>query len=697
MERRAGAVLLAAVLSLAALAPRAHAEGLPETGEGSLVYRTAEGRYEAVPLRHTDVQIDVRGLVASATVTQVYENHSPTPVEATYVFPLPHDAAVYEMEMRIGDRVVRSVVKEREQARRTYEAAARSGQRAALVEEERPNIFTTSLANLMPGDHVEVRLSYVEPLAWDDGRVRLVFPMVVGPRYIPGEAHDSEGDGSEDGDPMATASQAPPDADRITPPLRRPDVRPGHDLTLRVSADLGAPLVQVASPSHEIEWERQGRGVTARLAQRTTLPNRDFVLELQREAAAGPQTALFLSPAGAGDETHFMLVAYPPSVERLQQRAPLDLVFLIDVSGSMEGTSIQQARAALLQGLDRLRPGDRFNVVAYSDAFHALSEASLAATGENLENGRRFVRGLAAGGGTELLPALQHVLADAPAEGVTRYIVLLTDGDLGNEDQIFNALERGLGAARLFTVAIGSAPNHHLATRMAEYGRGSFTHIADVSEVQAQMGKLLDQVDSPVLTGVSLQWEGAEATDVFPTRLPDLFLRQPLVVYGRLPGGARGRLRVSARQGSSDYAQDLPFAAQEARFHPGITSLWARQAVKERMDEWRRAASDEEREPFRLQVVELGTRYHLVTRFTSLVAVEEVVANATGTLQQTVVPTELPQGWVMEKVVGDNPQGGSADLFLEALGAALLTLGLALALVGAALAPRRTAARPVRS
>jgi Ca-activated chloride channel family protein len=659
MQRRIAVLLV--LSGFVTAAPRARAESaLPPVTEGSLLFRSpVSGLYEAVPLQHTEVSIDVRGLVSSATVSQVYVNGSDTPVEAVYVFPLPHEAAVYEMEMRVGDRLIRSVVKEREQARQAYQAARAEGKRAALVEQERPNIFTTSLANLMPGDRVEVKLSYVEPLAWQDGRVRLVFPMVVGPRYVPGEV------------PV-------PDASNISPPLRHPGARPGHDISLRVRADLGAPLAEVTSPSHEIDWAREERAAVVTLARRATLPNRDFVLELQRDEASQPQTALFLSPDARGGETHFMLVAYPPSPEALGERQPLELVFLIDVSGSMSGTSIEQARAALLQGLDRLRPGDHFNIVAYDHAYRWFKPTAVQASAEGLEEGRRFVRGLAAEGGTELLPALQHVLDTPVTPGLTRYVVLLTDGCLGNEDEVFGALERGLRQSRLFTVAIGSAPNHYLATRMARYGRGSFTHIAEVSEVQAQMGRLLDQIDSPVLTGLALRWDGVGAEQVFPDRLPDLFLRQPLVVYGRLPGFARGRVRLSAQSAGAPWEQEIAFAAEATAFHPGITTLWARQAVETRMDAWRRAGSDQERESVRLAVVEHALRYHLVTRFTSLVAVEEVVANPDGTLQQARVPTELPSGWKMEAVVGDNPSGGTADLFLEALGAALLCAGLAL-------------------
>lgn len=675
MRRRSVSTVLPALAALVLAALPLAAESLPDAalGQPGLFFRSpVSGRYEAIPLQHTDVAIDVRGLVAAATVTQVYVNHADTPLEAVYVFPLPHEAAVYEMELRVGDRVIRSAVKERQQARQTYEAARGEGRRAALVEQERPNVFTTSVANLMPGDRIEVRLAYVEPLAWDEGRVRLVFPLVVGPRYIPGDAVDRSGTGWS-----ADTTQVP-DASRVTPPLRHPASRPGHDVSLSVRADLGTPLAAVTSPSHEIVWTREESAALVTLARRATLPNRDFVLELVREPATEPAAALFLSPDPRGSETHFMLVAYPPSPEAVAERAPLEMVFLIDVSGSMSGTSIEQARAALLQGLGRLRPGDRFNVVAYAHDYSWFAPAALEATPEGLEAGRTFVRALTAEGGTELLPALRHVLVTPVTPGLVRYVVLLTDGCLGNEDEVFGALESGLGENRLFTVAIGSAPNHHLAARMARFGRGSFTHIADTAEVQARMGRLLDQIDSPVLTALGLRWEGASAAQVFPERLPDLFLRQPLVVYGRLEGFARGRVILQAHSATGSYEQEFALSADGARFHPGITTLWARQLVEDRMDAWRRAGTDEEREAIRLPLVEHAVRHHLVTRFTSLVAVEERVANTDGTLREARVPTELPSGWQMEAVVGANPMGGTADRFLEALGAALLCAGLAL-------------------
>ncbi len=596
----------------------------PPVYEGSLLYRSPiSGRYESVPLVHTDVTLDVRGLAAAATVTQQYVNSGTEPIEAVYVFPLPHDSAVYDMEIRIGNRLIRSVIREREEAKRVYESAKSEGKRAALVEEERPNIFTASVANLMPGDHIEVRLRYVEPLRWEDGRIRLVFPMVVGPRYIPGtQAVGHTGTG------WAVDTDAVPDASRITPPVRNPDSRPGHDISLSVDLDSGFEFGSINSVSHAITVRRLPDGRRhVELASGATIPNKDFVLEVQQAESTQPKTALFLSPEPGTGETYFLLSAFPPTVQPVK-RMPVEMLYMIDVSGSMGGTSITQAREALLQALDRLGPNDRFGILAFNHAYYEFASEPLTATTENLAAARRFVQHLEAGGGTEMLPALLHLMRKPETSGYLRHIILLTDGDLGNEEQIFAALRLKLGGARLYTVAIGSAPNFFLATKMAQFGRGTFTHIADIGEIREQMGRLLETIESPVLTDVKLSFEGVEVAEIYPQRPPDLFL------------------------------------------------VWARQRVEDLVDRWR--LSDEDaRSGIRATLIAHAIRYRLVTRFTSLVAVEEIVANASGASTQVPVPTELPAGMQMDKVFGA-PATGSADAFLEAFGVALLLLSLVL-------------------
>jgi Ca-activated chloride channel homolog len=634
-------------------------------GEGVLLYRSPVTQlYEAIPLAHTDVALDVRGLLASATVTQQYVNSSGQPIEAIYVFPLPHDATVYDMEIRVGSRFIRSAIRERAEAKRTYEAAKAEGRRAALVEQERPNIFTASVANIMPGDRIDVRLRFVQALAWQDGRIRLTFPMTIGPRYIPGtEAIGQEGTG------WAADTDAVSDASRITPPVA-PAGRAGHDISLAVDLDPGFETASLRSVSHEIDTRRLPDGRQhIQLAGGPTIPNRDFILEIQQAESTIPQSALFLSPDGATGETHFLLATFPPTVQP-GERTPVEMLYLIDVSGSMSGTSIEQAREALLEALDRLRPGDRFDVLAFNQSFEELSPEPLAASPENLESARRYVKGLDAGGGTEMLPALLHTMRKPARPGYLRHIVLLTDGDLGNEEQIFAALRGELRNARLFTVAIGSAPNFFLASKMAQFGRGSFTHIADISEIRKQMGSLLETIESPVLTDVKLEFQGVEAGEIYPSRPPDLFLRQPLFIYGRIPRGGAGTLRLTAKDGSAPYETAIHFDTGSSSFHPGITTLWARQRIDELSDRWR-TAEESARGDLRAGIVAEAIRYHLVTQFTSLVAIEQVVANPGAQSSSVAVPSELPAGMQMEKVFGA-PATGTADGFLEILGVCLV-------------------------
>jgi Ca-activated chloride channel family protein len=578
---------------------------------------------------------------------------------------------VYDLEIRIGQRIIRSAIREREEAKRIYEAAKAEGKRAALVEQERPNIFTASVANLMPGDKVDVRLRFVQPLQWEDGRIRLTFPTVVGPRYIPGtQPVGYSGTG------WSLDTDAVTDASRITPPVRHPDSRPGHDLSLAVELDAGFHTASVKCVSHGVNVRKLDDGrQRVELAAGATLPNRDFVLELYQAPGAVPQTALFLSPEPGAGETHFLLAAFPPTAPR-SERVPIEMLYLVDVSGSMAGTSIEQAREALLQALDRLSPGDRFGIVAFESNFTAFAPEPLLATTGNLDAARRWVRSLEANGGTEMLPALRHLMAFPGLVGHLRHILVLTDGDLGNEEQIFDALRRNLGDARLFTVAIGSAPNHFLATKMAQFGRGSFTHIADAAEIQQQIGRLLDRIASPVLTNVTLAIEGVQAAEIYPEKLPDLFLRQPLVIYGRIANGKAGRVRFAARAGSSAFEANIPFDAAKATFHPGITTLWARQRIEDALDRWR-TAEEKDRDGIRAAIVADAIRYRLVTRFTSLVAVEEVVANPGGQQHTAAVPTELPHGWQLDKVFGA-PATGTADEFLEALGVVLLLSSITL-------------------
>jgi Ca-activated chloride channel family protein len=456
-------------------------------------------------------------------------------------------------------------------------------------------------------------------------------------------------------------------------------MRTEHDIGISVDLDPGFATSSVASISHEIKVETQARGKQhVELAGGTTIPNRDFVLEVTQAQTRETNTSLFLSKGGDTGETHFLLSEFPPSVQPTE-RMPVEMLYMIDVSGSMQGTSIDQARSALLKALDRLRPGDRFGILQFSNGYSEFAPAPLAATPQHVQIAREYANGLRAGGGTEMLPALIHLMEKPAIPGYLRHIVLLTDGDLGNEEEIFAAMREDLGSARLYTVAIGSAPNLYLATKMAQFGRGTFTHIADINEIEKQMTGLFDKLESPVLTDLKLSFEGVDVEDIYPQRLPDLFSGQPVQIYGRITKGRHGVAHLTGRTGDEWIDQTIPLDTGTAVFHPGITTVWARQKVEELMDDWQKADEAGQQE-IRNNVIAHAIRYRLVTKFTSLVAVEETIVNPGGQSSTAAVPGELPAGWQMEGIWGA-PATGTSDAFFGTVGVTLLLAGLALFLV----------------
>jgi Ca-activated chloride channel family protein len=473
---------------------------------------------------------------------------------------------------------------------------------------------------------------------------------------------------------MVKDTDAVLDASRITPIVRQPESRSGYDISVNVDLDAGFEISSVASVSHEIKVSQiANRRYHVELAAGAVIPNKDFILEVRQAETEQPKVALFLSP---GKETgHFLLAAFPPTVKP-QERAPVELLYMIDISGSMAGTSIEQARGALLAALDRLRPIDRFGILAFNSTYQEFSPEPLQASPDNVAAARRYVQHLEANSGTEMLPALTHLMTKPQSPGHGRTIILLTDGDLGNEEQIFTAMHADLGEARLYTIGIGSAPNVFLASKMAQFGRGTFTHIADVSEIKEQMARLFASIESPVLTDVKLSCEGVEVSNVYPERPPDLFVGQPLIICGQITKGRVGKVHLTARAGNEPYETVIPVNESKATFHPGITTLWARQRVEDLMDHWRES-DQANRAEIRQSLITHAIQYNLVTRFTSLVAVEEIVVNRNGQSNTAPVPTELPAGTQMDKVFGPPPTG-TADEFLEALGVMLLVSGIVL-------------------
>lgn len=645
-----------------------------EVGRGSLLLRTdMEGLYRHAPVLHTDVDLRVSGMVVRAKVVQRFRNPGEHWAEGVYVFPLPDNAAVDHMRLRVGGRVIEGVIEERLQARRTYERAKRAGRKASLVEQERPNMFTTSVANIGPGEQVSVEIEYQQALRYNAGQFSLRFPMVVGPRYIAGRPAPSAVVPGFSGSGWAVATDEVPDAARITPPVLHPSQGTVNPVALRVDLDAGFPLRRLESRYHPIRTEPKGPGrVQIRLADATVPADRDFELAWVPDSGHAPAAARFTEQLDGQTYSLFMIL---PPASGPQPRLPREVIFVIDTSGSMAGDSIDQARAALRLALARLTPADRFNVIQFNSVTDALFDAPRPAAGAAVQQALRYADGLRASGGTEMGPALELALNGRAGTGRVRQVIFLTDGSIGNEARLFDLIRARLGDSRLFTVGIGSAPNAHFMRTAARHGRGSFTYIGHVKEVQEKMRALFAKLETPVMTDLRVTGPDGEPVATWPRRLPDVYSGEPVTFTTT---ARMGEITVSGTQGGSLWRTTL--AARGGRSSAGIAVLWARNKIAALMDGLHTGADPEQ---VRRSVIEVAMRHHLVTRHTSLVAVDVTPSRPEGAaLKKGSVPANLPRGWRYEKVFGALPQTASPAP-LEAL------VGLVLILSASALCWRR--------
>ena len=665
-------LLLATPASAAQSAETGFAEMKPaDARQGTLLFRGDQVPSFAVPLLATEVDIQVSGPLAHTRVVQTFSNPSDAWYEGIYVFPLPENAAVSRLRMRIGQRVIEAEVQERAQAQATYRKARETGQRAALLEQERPNMFTTSVANIGPREQIVIELEYRQTLDYRQvegtGRYSLRFPMVVGPRYIPGAGADDE----EVGAVAAGASVL--DALRISPPVVRPEEHLLNPVRIRVSLDAGVPIAEVSSPFHAVQVIRDGeqrRKIT--LSEGNTPANRDFELTWTLAAGSAPAATLFAEPGEDGRQ-YALLTLMPPAPFTTTARLPREVIFVIDTSGSMEGESIVQAREALAMALRRLDPADRFNVIEFNSDSRALFDSAQAASDGNIHHAVRWVERLRANGGTEMAGALKKALTGDASSDRVRQVIFLTDGAVGNEQELFALIQQRLGASRLFTVGIGSAPNSHFMRKAAETGRGSFTYIGKVDEVKARMSELFSRLEAPMLKNIEVRWPAGSTVEAWPAHIPDLYLGEPVVIAAALDI-AVGKIEISGDAG--DFRWTSTVSLGDANAGTGIGSLWARQKIDALMDRLNSGTPEDE---VRAAVIPLAIEHQLMSRYTSFVAVDRTPARpADAALDGGAMPTKLPHGWNYEAVFGELPRGATDSRWHLLLGGIALLLSLAL-------------------
>jgi Ca-activated chloride channel family protein len=674
-HRPSATILLAAIVIVSfATAARADtvAGGLAQlpavtpdqVGAGSLLLRPQVPEeaelppYRLAPLVATDVEIGVGGLVARATVRQHFHNPGEDWVEGLYVFPLPESAAVDHLRMRVGARVIEGVIHERDEARRIYEEARSEGRKASLLESERPNVFTTSIANIGPGESVVVEIEYQQVLRYDQGAFRLRFPMVVAPRYVPGAVHAvSLGPAGW----AVESTDRVPDAGRLNAPVLPPEAGKTNPVRLAVALAPGLPIGAIDSRYHAIRTTTDEAGRTlVTLADEVVAADRDFELVWRPDVGAAPAAALFAEEFGGEAYLLAMIVPPDPAEAANDPAPPREVIFVLDVSGSMGGQSIRQAKAALALAIDRLGGRDRFNLVVFNHEASALFASPRRADAEARRRALDFVAGLDADGGTEMAPALILALGGAPPAGFMRQVVFLTDGAVGNESELFDIIDRGLGNARLFTVGIGSAPNSYFMVKAAETGRGSYTHIGSVEEVNERMTRLFAKLERPVMVDLAAHWPAGSAPALSRATLPDLYAGEPVVFTARLTR-LEGALTITGTRAGAPWQASLNLV--EAAPAAGIAGLWANDRIDDLLHQ---AGVYLDPEAVRDEVVALALSHHLVTRYTSLVAVDVTPSRPDGTpLLAGKLPLNLPDGWDYEKVFGE-PSPAARKARLEA-------------------------------
>jgi Ca-activated chloride channel homolog len=614
------------------------------------VVEGADPLLDPLPLKDTRVELTVVGVIADVTVRQVYENRGSRPIHARYVFPASTRAAVYAMSMIIRDKRIVARVEERERGKQIFEQAKREGKSASLLEQSRPNVFSMSVANIMPGDTISVELSYTELLVPTAGTYEFVYPTVVGPRY------SSKG--------KAEAS----DADRfVASPYTHEGEPPRSELHLSAQLSTGVPVRDFSCPSHQVvpKWDGPARLRLSLADSERFSGNRDFVLRFR---LSGEEVSSGLLLYQGPDENLFLLMAQPPEHVRVEEIPPREYVFVLDVSGSMSGFPLDTAKKLLADLTRVLRPTDTFNIVLFADGSRTLAERSLPASPENLRRALHFIGPQSGGGGTELRAAMESAFAIPHLEGVSRSIVLITDGYIEAEKDVFDYVRDHLDRGNVFCFGIGSSVNRYLLEGVARAGQGEPFVVTKPAEAEAAAAAFREYIESPVLTGIEVTFSGFDAYDVEPAKVPDLFARRPVVVFGKWRGRPQGTVELRGRTGHDPYrASFSPSEARPQEDHRALRYLWARTRIANRSDFGGRGD-----EAARAAVTQLGLTYNLLTQYTSFVAVEELIRNAGGEGRDVDQPLPLPVG-VSDLAVGQAVTGG-AEPELAYLAAALVLM-----------------------
>ncbi len=588
----------------------------------------ASGDHAAFPLERTDIQAHVTGSLVSTTVTQTFSNPHKERIEATYVFPLSERAAVDDMEMHIGARVIKADIQKRDAARAAYRNAVAEGRHAALLEQERPNIFTFSVGNIDPGSKISVRLHYFEEARYDHGTYELALPTTVGPRYNPTSVTD---------------------ASRITPKFA---TRTGATLGIAVALEPGVDIEHLESPWHAVDVAHPSTmRADVKLKSDGELANRDFVLRW-RLAASACRTAFFAYKPQGSEEGYLSMFLEPRHDAPDSEIAAREIFFLLDTSGSMSGTPLETVVLAVKKAIATLLPMDTFQIIDFADRASTFAPRPLAATPENRARGVLYLDHLKASGGTNQLDGIHAALTAEGDASRIRYVVFMTDGYIGNEREVIDLTRKEIGHARIFSFGIGGSPNRYLLDEVAIAGRGKAEYLGPHEDASALIERFYQRIGKPYLTDISIDWGGIEASQSEPVAIPDLSAFEPLVLYARYRGKPNGTITVRGKLAGKAYEQSFKVALDDANIERSpIERLWARARIAglERSEHWQGSQQD--------GITELALAHRLVTAYTSFVAIDSVVTGDAA--QKTVAqPNEAPFGVDLGMAGGEYASGG---------------------------------------
>ncbi|MBN1832022.1 MAG: VWA domain-containing protein [Deltaproteobacteria bacterium] len=584
------------------------------------------------PLKSTSARVSISGVIADVQVTQVYKNEGHKTLEAIYIFPASTRAAVYGMKMTIGERTITAKIAEREDARRQYETAKEEGRSASLLEQQRPNVFQMNVGNILPSDIIKVELQYTELLVPTDGVYEFVYPTVVGPRYSEEKMSDIH---SEDG--------------WISNPYLHQGESPTYTLDMSVDLSSGLPIQEISCPSHKVNFNYEGPAFSSiRLdPSETDGGNRDFILKYR---LAGGQVETGLLLFDGEKENFFLLMMQPPKRVLEQQIPPREYIFIVDISGSMNGFPLDISKELLKDLIGKLRSTDRFNVLLFAGSSSVMSEQSLPATTENIHRAITMIERQNGGGGTQLLPALKRALALPKTEGVSRSIIIATDGYVSVEEEAFDLIRHNLGKANVFSFGIGSSVNRHLIEGMARVGMGEPFVITKPQEAAEKAEKFRRLIQSPVLTSIDVDFGKFQAYDVEPAGIPDVMADRPVIVFGKWHDEPQGLIEVRGISGEGEFVERLNVErVRPLKANSALRYLWARHRITLLADYSRLSPSDERIK----EVINLGFTYNLLTAYTSFIAVDTQVRIVDGKAVTVKQPLPLPQG-VSDLAVGNH-------------------------------------------